>query len=54
MIDFECGEVIHIDYNLCFEKGKKLRVSEISSWCYWSRVCLQDRMRKCFWSFARK
>ncbi|CAG8582777.1 10118_t:CDS:2, partial [Dentiscutata heterogama] len=28
LIDFECGEVIHIDYNVCFEKGKKLRVPE--------------------------
>ncbi|KAG9306966.1 hypothetical protein G9A89_000880, partial [Geosiphon pyriformis] len=28
LIDFETGEVIHIDYNVCFEKGRKLRVPE--------------------------
>ncbi|CAI2173764.1 5161_t:CDS:10 [Funneliformis geosporum] len=28
LIDFDRGEVIHIDYNVCFEKGKKLRVPE--------------------------
>ncbi|CAG8553655.1 2074_t:CDS:10, partial [Ambispora leptoticha] len=29
LIDFNAGEVIHIDYNVCFEKGRKLRVPEI-------------------------
>ncbi|KAI8979953.1 hypothetical protein BDB01DRAFT_798216 [Pilobolus umbonatus] len=29
MIDFRSGEVIHIDYNVCFEKGKRLRVPEL-------------------------
>ncbi|CAG8452002.1 10839_t:CDS:2, partial [Paraglomus occultum] len=28
LVDYERGEVIHIDYNVCFEKGKKLRVPE--------------------------
>ncbi|CAG8459304.1 17347_t:CDS:10, partial [Acaulospora colombiana] len=28
MIDFDLGEVVHIDYNICFEKGKKLKVPE--------------------------
>ncbi|CAG8478500.1 7348_t:CDS:10 [Funneliformis caledonium] len=28
LIDFDRGEVVHIDYNVCFEKGKKLRVPE--------------------------
>jgi len=28
LIDFDQGEVVHIDYNVCFEKGKKLRVPE--------------------------
>ncbi|GET01157.1 serine/threonine-protein kinase SMG1 isoform X2 [Rhizophagus clarus] len=28
LIDFNQGEVVHIDYNVCFEKGKKLRVPE--------------------------
>lgn len=25
---FPCSQIIHIDYNICFEKGKKLRVPE--------------------------
>ncbi|KAI9470908.1 MAG: hypothetical protein EXX96DRAFT_603026 [Benjaminiella poitrasii] len=29
MIDFRSGEVIHIDYNVCFEKGRRLRVPEL-------------------------
>ncbi|KAI8877781.1 hypothetical protein K501DRAFT_229661 [Backusella circina FSU 941] len=29
MIDFKSGEIIHIDYNVCFEKGKRLRVPEL-------------------------
>eukprot|EP01135_Chromosphaera_perkinsii_P005703 Nk52_evm3s359 gene=Nk52_evmTU3s359 len=29
LIDFKLGEVVHIDYNICFEKGKKLRVPEV-------------------------
>ncbi|RDD40629.1 Serine/threonine-protein kinase SMG1 [Trichoplax sp. H2] len=28
LIDLVSGEVIHIDYNVCFEKGKSLRVPE--------------------------
>ncbi|KAG1650713.1 Serine/threonine-protein kinase SMG1 [Nymphon striatum] len=28
LIDLATGEVVHIDYNVCFEKGKHLRVSE--------------------------
>ena len=28
LIDFRRGEVIHIDYNICFEKGKRLRIPE--------------------------
>lgn len=27
-MDLSTGEVIHIDYNICFEKGKSLRVPE--------------------------
>ncbi|CEP17686.1 hypothetical protein [Parasitella parasitica] len=29
LLDFRSGEVIHIDYNVCFEKGKRLRVPEL-------------------------
>ncbi|KAI7861672.1 hypothetical protein BDF14DRAFT_1991502 [Spinellus fusiger] len=29
MVDYYSGEVIHIDYNVCFEKGKRLRVPEL-------------------------
>lgn len=29
MVDFATGEIIHIDYNVCFEKGRKLRVPEL-------------------------
>lgn len=28
LIDLSSGEVVHIDYNVCFEKGKTLRVPE--------------------------
>ena len=28
LIDFQNGEIIHIDYNVCFEKGAKLRIPE--------------------------
>lgn len=28
LIDLNSGEVVHIDYNVCFEKGKTLRVPE--------------------------
>ncbi|XP_056143769.1 serine/threonine-protein kinase SMG1 [Lampris incognitus] len=28
LIDMSTGEVVHIDYNVCFEKGKSLRVPE--------------------------
>lgn len=28
LIDLNNGEIIHIDYNVCFEKGKQLRVPE--------------------------
>ncbi|ORY07438.1 hypothetical protein K493DRAFT_273447, partial [Basidiobolus meristosporus CBS 931.73] len=28
LIDFVQGEIIHIDYNICFEKGKRLRIPE--------------------------
>ncbi|KAF9432983.1 hypothetical protein BGZ76_010035, partial [Entomortierella beljakovae] len=29
LIDFTTGDLVHIDYNVCFEKGKKLRIPEI-------------------------
>ena len=29
LVDFNSGEVVHIDYNVCFEKGLRLRVPEI-------------------------
>ncbi|UJR15815.1 hypothetical protein I4U23_002744 [Adineta vaga] len=28
LVDLKTGQIIHIDYNICFEKGKKLRVPE--------------------------
>lgn len=28
LIELGSGEVVHIDYNVCFEKGKTLRVPE--------------------------
>nr|CAB3266393.1 serine/threonine-protein kinase SMG1 [Phallusia mammillata] len=28
LVDLETGEVVHIDYNVCFEKGMQLRVPE--------------------------
>lgn len=28
LVDLTTGEVVHIDYNVCFEKGKTLRVPE--------------------------
>lgn len=27
-VDLMTGEILHIDYNVCFEKGKTLRVPE--------------------------
>ena len=29
LMDFTTGEVVHIDFNVCFEKGTKLRVPEV-------------------------
>ncbi|KAJ1496164.1 kinase-like domain-containing protein, partial [Baffinella frigidus] len=29
LIDFASGEVVHIDWNVCFEKGAKLKVPEV-------------------------
>lgn len=29
LIDFFSGDIVHIDYNVCFEKGKRLKVPEI-------------------------
>ncbi|KAF9920880.1 Serine/threonine-protein kinase smg1 [Linnemannia zychae] len=29
LIDFKTGDLVHIDYNVCFEKGKRLRIPEI-------------------------
>lgn len=28
LVDLITGEILHIDYNVCFEKGKSLRVPE--------------------------
>jgi PI-3-kinase-related kinase SMG-1 len=28
LVDFSTGQVVHVDYNVCFEKGKSLRVPE--------------------------
>lgn len=28
LLDLELGELVHIDYNICFEKGQQLRVPE--------------------------
>eukprot|EP00755_Sulcionema_specki_P008608 Sspe_Gene.41426::Locus_20026_Transcript_1_1_Confidence_1.000_Length_6182::g.41426::m.41426/K08873/SMG1; serine/threonine-protein kinase SMG1 len=29
LCDFDTGEIVHIDYNICFEKGLQLRVPEV-------------------------
>ncbi|KAG9130436.1 hypothetical protein Leryth_004338 [Lithospermum erythrorhizon] len=29
LIDFRTGDILHIDYNVCFDKGKRLKVPEI-------------------------
>merc|ERR1712228_1171655 len=29
LLDFRTGEVVHIDFNVCFEKGYRLRVPEL-------------------------
>ena len=29
LIDFFSGDIVHIDYNVCFEKGQRLKVPEI-------------------------
>ncbi|GJJ73027.1 serine/threonine-protein kinase SMG1 [Entomortierella parvispora] len=29
LIDFTTGDMVHIDYNVCFEKGRRLRIPEI-------------------------
>ncbi|KAF9298818.1 Serine/threonine-protein kinase smg1 [Mortierella antarctica] len=29
LIDFTTGDLVHIDYNVCFEKGKRLRIPEV-------------------------
>jgi hypothetical protein len=29
LVDYSSGEVVHIDYNVCFEKGLRLRVPEL-------------------------
>lgn len=29
LLDVTSGEVVHIDYNVCFEKGRRLRVPEV-------------------------
>lgn len=28
LLDLNTGEIIHVDYNVCFEKGRQLRVAE--------------------------
>eukprot|EP01080_Neovahlkampfia_damariscottae_P002892 gene2892-4735_t len=29
LIDYSTGEIVHIDYNICFDKGKKLKIPEV-------------------------
>ncbi|KAJ1293685.1 hypothetical protein BS78_01G087800 [Paspalum vaginatum] len=29
LMDFSSGDVVHIDYNICFDKGKRLKIPEI-------------------------
>lgn len=29
LMDFSTGEIVHIDYNVCFDKGRRLKVPEI-------------------------
>ncbi|XP_074581436.1 uncharacterized protein LOC141837962 [Curcuma longa] len=29
LMDFSTGEIVHIDYNICFDKGRRLKVPEI-------------------------
>lgn len=29
LIDFSSGDVVHIDYNVCFDKGRRLKIPEI-------------------------
>lgn len=29
LLDLHTGEIVHIDYNVCFEKGLKLHIPEV-------------------------
>lgn len=29
LLDFHSGDIVHIDYNVCFDKGQRLKVPEI-------------------------
>lgn len=29
LLDFSSGDIVHIDYNVCFDKGQRLKVPEI-------------------------
>lgn len=29
LVDFSSGDVVHIDYNVCFDKGLRLKIPEI-------------------------
>lgn len=29
LVDFSSGEILHIDYNVCFDKGQRLKIPEI-------------------------
>jgi PI-3-kinase-related kinase SMG-1 len=29
LVDFSSGDIVHIDYNVCFDKGLRLKIPEI-------------------------
>jgi len=45
MIDLGGGELLHIDYNICFDQGRRLRVPErvpfrLTGTCMRIRICI--------------
>lgn len=56
LIDMTTGEVVHIDYNVCFEKGQDIKSVQflrlrLMSWCSWKQMCTKIRALLCICPF---
>jgi PI-3-kinase-related kinase SMG-1 len=45
LVDFSSGDIVHIDYNVCFDKGLRLKIPEIVPFRLTHTIQVQPKLK---------